>query len=546
MESVTSFFWNEASNTAIINDVLGMDEKYTKDPNKPHPERSLQPNLLVDVDSSTGIISNANLQKVMTDALVEKLMKMALPPTTEMGSTILEQRLEISKERPRLSVPIMSRNFIQTNARLSVPFTMVDEIMNILNWTNPAYTLSIMIFYSLLILKPLPAVFSLPILYILFGIMVPQYLYIHKPESSPYFDFNPTPAQGTPLRKPAKPVPASELSQEFVLNLADLQNHMLLFVQVYDFFAKILNSFAFFTNEMLSAAMFMTLLAIALINALFIDTFIKYIPYKQALLILGWTIILLLHPKYRENILATINSEEIRLRVLTLTNRYEELLNEELKFVEASERKLVAVYEIQKVKEETEWVHVGYSNSNFTLFSDLRINELAIDNYCEIELENIKPPIDWEWVENSRWVLDLDPSEWVESDFVQFVKIDSETKWVYDLNIDGSNGMYRRRMWTNICTRKKELLGENIEVEVVNPLREKKYSQDIHGVSKNSFTGLSKSVQNRSLSHSKRRVSSEDDDIESNLVESSSSNRTIPTSRGDFKALDSLSGILGG
>ncbi|EDO19534.1 hypothetical protein Kpol_1018p66 [Vanderwaltozyma polyspora DSM 70294] len=558
MESVTNFLWSEASKSDLLQDVLGADDTYVKDPNKPSSGGGVSTGGIKSRDDSgidlngVGSLSNAGLQKMMTDALVEKLMKMALPPATEMGSTILEQRIEFSKDRPRLSVPVMSRNFILSNARFGLPFTMVDEVIYIFSWLNPAYTLSILIIYSFIILKPLPSLLSIPIFYILFGVMVPQYLYIHKPETLPYFDSNPTPAQGPPLRKPAVPEPASELSQEFVLNLTDLQNHMLIYVRVYDFFAKILGSFAFFTDEAVSAMAFLILLSFALMNCLFIDTFVNYIPYKHILLFLGWAVMFSFHPINRDRFLGILNSEETRLRVLTVTNKLEELMNNELKTVEASERKLVAVYEIQKLGEKSEWVPIGFSNDSYTLFSTLRINEQKIERRCASHLEEVMPPIDWEWVNNSKWVLDLEPTEWVERNFVQFVEIDSETKWVYDVNIDGNRGSYRRRMWTNLCTRKKEdaVNKDNNEFEVeevVNPLRDDNYSHDLRGVSKKSFTGLSNQLFGKAnSSHNKFDSISSNEGSDAGKVPGTENVRgdSNTSTIGSSKAMSSLNEIL--
>lgn len=458
--------------------------------------------------SSGGFPSTSNIQKMMTDTLVEKIIKMALPPSSKTAVDTIQNRMAAGKERPKLSVQIMSRNFIQMNSRLGVPFMVMDEIIKILNWTNPAYTISIMCIYTFIILRPFQMLSSIPIFYLLFGVMVPQYLYIHKPNPTPYLDNNPTPAQGPPLRKPEVPKPVPELSQEFVLNLTDLQNHMLLYVKFYDFTLFFLQKFAFFTNEAISSFYFVVLLIIATVNFLYMDKLIMLIPIRPVLILFGWCFFIAANPHNREYLLAKLNSEDTRLKTLTLTSNLESKILEHLKLIEGREHRLVIVFEIQKyLPDYKEWRPVGFSDDDYALFSNLRIYQKPIEENSVKSQEDIKPPKDWEWDSNSHWVLDLDPKEWVEDEFIQYVEIDSETKWVYDLNLDGQRGSYRRRMWTNSCVRQK--LDSNIsasldEEEVVNPLREETYRQGVHGVTKGSMSG--------GLTHA-----SDDDDIDDTI-----------------------------
>lgn len=445
-------------------------------------------------------LSSAGIQKLLTDNLVEKVMKMALPPSSDMALKSLTERKQFASGRPGLSVNIMSRNFRQMNARLSQPFAILDEIIKVFSWTNPAYTISIMLIYTHAVMKPLPTLTSLPIFYLLFGVMVPHYFYMHKPDECMYLDGNPTPSQGPPLRKPVIPKPVPELSQEFVLNLTDLQNHMMIYVYVYDFMNEWLSKFAYFTNEKISTAIFLILLVVGLTNVLFLDTLSKYLPIKGVLLTIGWSLIFMLHPKFREWFLSKANSEETRLRVLTLTNRFENIINEHLRYAEIRENKLVSVFEIQQFSEKDRcWVLVGFSNDDYTLFSDLRINQENIADHCTPSLDDVKPPIAWEWVEDEdSWALDLEPIVWVERGFIQYVDIDMGTKWVYDLTLEGKRGGYRRRMWTNVCTRQMDYHYIDINEEEaivaedrINTAKSENHLQGHHRVSRDSMSGSS-------------------------------------------------------
>ena len=140
----------------------------------------------------------------------------------------------------------------------------------------------------------------------------------------------------------------------------------------------------------------------------------------------------MMHPHNREKFFSIVYSEETRLRLLALSNRYDKLVGEQLRYIEAREHRMVAVYEIQKFKHGKGWAPVGYSNDDFTLFSTLRIREEKIEDHCTSLLEEVKPPVDWQWLDDINWALDLNPTEWLEEGLVEYVDTDLGTKWVYD------------------------------------------------------------------------------------------------------------------
>lgn len=534
MESVTSFFWNEGSKNGGSS---AIQEK--RGPTS------------ADNGSSSGsgtAVPGSGMQKMMTDTLIEKIMRMALPPTTEMAMDNLETRIAAAKGRPSLSVQIMSRNFVLMNSRLSLPFTLIDEVNKIFEWSNPAYTVSVVLIYSYIILRPLPTITSIPIFYLLFGVMVPQFLYIHKPNGSPYLEVNPMPADGPPLRKAEVPKPVPELSQEFILNLTDLQNRLMLYVKTYDFIDQILVKFAFFTDEKKSSVAFVLLLSVALVNALFMDFFLTFIPLKAILLALGWSFAIMMHPHNREKFFSTVYSEETRLRLLALSDRYDKLVGEQLRYIEAREHRMVAVYEIQKFKHGKGWAPVGYSNDDFTLFSTLRIREEKIEDHCTSLLEEVKPPVDWQWLDDINWALDLNPTEWLEEGLVEYVDTDLGTKWVYDLNLDGSRGGYRRRMWTNICIRKIECEPDDnddnddeddddlVSTQLTTPTKVEKYSS--HRVTRGSMSGVA-------LPEDDTRPTVKRDSSTLSLSSAVSSNSSTHSNHSEpSKAIDNLRDVL--
>ena len=396
-------------------------------------------------------------QSLLNDKLVEKIIYMALPASNDLATDTIENRVQAGAGRPGLSVPIMSRNFVQMNSRLGAPFMIIDEIIRIFNWTNAAYTLCIMSFYSFLVLKPLPVLVSGPFVYILFGIMSPTYMDIHKPDPHMNLDHNPIPARGPPLKNPQLPGPVPEFSKEFILNLTDLQNHMTLYVMAYDFVSNFLAKFAYFKDENVSSAVFLGLLLFSCINSLAIDSISSLIPWKFIFLCAGWTFVISLHPKIRDTMFNLMYSEETRLRILTKMNHIERIINDKFDSYEPRERREASIFELQRFNaEEKSWELVGYSTDEYALFSESRMKELSTSQIPNVQtLAEVKPPAEWEWLLNVDWTLDLHPTEWVSAGFIQYVDVDNETKWVYDVELNGERGQYRRRRWVKACIRQK-------------------------------------------------------------------------------------------
>ncbi|KAK5962247.1 Pex29p PWA37_000286 [Arxiozyma heterogenica] len=402
----------------------------------------------------------SSIQQMMTDTLVEKIIKMALPPSSMAMKDQIATRMVSAKNRPSLSVQLLSKNFIAMNSRLALPFMIIDSVIDFINWENIPMTLSIMCLYTLCILNPLISLTCGPLCYILFQIMVPHYMNVHLPNPTDsvncLLEVNRSPAQGPPLKDPILPEPVPEFSQEFVMNLQDLQNHVLIYVVAYDFIYFIMKKFVFFINEQMSTAWFIILLGVTIFNYLFIDMIWSLIPIKLLLILLGWSLIILLYPKNRDNFMQKLLSEETRVSWLQITNQYEHKINEQLRFVEARENRVVNIFEIQVYKNEhKEWTSIGYYNDHYTLFSPLRLKEEKIEPLCVKDIDEIEPPRGWSWINDGSWELDLSPEIWVRENFINNVRIDSSTKWVYDKVEDFTevSKWYRRRMWVRNVIR---------------------------------------------------------------------------------------------
>ncbi|ODQ80469.1 hypothetical protein BABINDRAFT_28487, partial [Babjeviella inositovora NRRL Y-12698] len=393
----------------------------------------------------------------LTDKLFERIIAMALPTPSSVSQESIEERIEAQRSRPSLSVPLMSKNFILMNARLSGVFVLIDELIKVLSWRYPTYTLGLLSIYTWLVLNPV-LLLSVPLLYVLFCVLVPNYLVMHQPEALIGM-VNPVPTDGPSLRKPELPTPAPETSREFFLNVTDLQNHMLLYVTGYDFVNGLSNHLLYFRDEALTSCVFVCLLCAVAFNVCLLpwivrrcSSFIVFVV-QWGLIVGGWSFAALCHPKYWERVIEYYYTEDTRLRILTLANQLESHIIAEFWLeAEPAEEREVEVYELQHCNDKSkQWQSFGYTTDAYTNRAVLRSGKQIPTTLSS--LSKVQAPQRWEF-SGASWKLDLSPEGWVQRNVLwPNVIIDQDEKWVYDLGEAGARGLYRRRRWSRVCTR---------------------------------------------------------------------------------------------
>ncbi|CDK27489.1 unnamed protein product [Kuraishia capsulata CBS 1993] len=444
-------------------------------------------------------VPNSSVSSQLTDKVVERLLSMALPPSSgsvDIYEGIME-RIEMQKARPPFSVPLMSKNFIQLNSRLSVPFELIDEVIKVFSWSHPTYTLSVLLIVSHLILRPI-LLLSVPAFYIAFNIMVPAYLKRHPPEKNNDLKNNPVPAYGPSLIDIETPKPVPELSREFYLNITDLQNHMVLYVVAYDMLNYLVVNYCYFKDEPISSFLFLVLTGVGIFTMTFVTTLAPFMTaIKLVSLCLIWSTFVALHTSNRNRLLAYLYSEETRIKLLTITNSLEQKISKEFKYKEEKEVREIEIFELQTLDPESKnWQLVCYSNELYAPNSPTRLNRLPLDG--TLSLRNIKPPLDWRFLptrdiahssstervtaglkenavavvsptassfseasvtsdpktttqsqqqtapvslQTNGWTLDLTPKEWVSANnLLELLDIDDDEKWCYDVVIPYAQG----------------------------------------------------------------------------------------------------------
>ncbi|GMG28891.1 unnamed protein product [Ambrosiozyma monospora] len=421
--------------------------------------------------------TSSSSSNYLTDKLMERIFSMAVPTTTTETGEELQNilfRIEMQKSRPPLSVNVMSKNCILLLSRLSVPFEAIDSIVTIFSWTNPVMTLTFLSFVTLIILK-LVVLLALPFFYICFEVIVPAFIKRH-----PLDPVTGIPTYGPALKKIDLPKPVPEISREFLLNVTDLQNHMVLYIVVWDFAIKWGVRFLYFKDEKITSFIFLSCLgAGCFISCFGTWMFMVCLPLIKLSAVLAlWSFTVMMHPTYRDGLLALLYSEETRLGFVTWTNKLEHKLKQELKLRENKEIKELEIFELQNLNPDTHnWEVVCFTNEIYSVNSHCKLNTLPIAG--TMQLANVKAPVGWAFLDGvdkqmkginkviDGWMLDLRPAEWVRDNFLNdVIEVDDDTKWCYDLHPKletsqigfGKNnkkvrGFFRRRRWVRSCIR---------------------------------------------------------------------------------------------
>ena len=337
------------------------------------------------------------------DKFMERIIAMAIPTTTTSSKRELDRilgRIEMQRSRPQLSMQIMSRNSILLLQRLSIPFETIDMFINFFNWKNPTLTITGMLFLTLCILKPINLL-TFPLFYICFEIIIPAYTVQ-----------NPNTDEGVHGWEDELPKPVNEFTREFLLNVTDLQNHMLLYVNAWDFVNAWCWKLFYFRDEMLTWLIFVSLLALGL----FVETFgtsaiaFCFPMIKLSLVIISWMLIILTHPKNRTQILELFYSEELRLKTMSLLNYYESKVINDIDLTsDEMEIRQIEIFELQYYNDDSKaWQFACFSKDIYPPNSHVRLNSMPIEGTAT--LESIVAPDGWKFV-NASDLLQSSPED---------------------------------------------------------------------------------------------------------------------------------------
>lgn len=442
----------------------------------------------------------------LTDRILEKVLNVIIDTEVE-ASPVLDLRMIVHKDRPPLSVSLMSINSTQMAQKASPIFEIIDFVLYFAGWYNPYFTIGATLILTLLVLNPY-LISALPSFLLINRLMIPSYakLYPLDPSLLSCTDFghNPFLHTGPPLRKYEPPKPVSQFSRDFIMNFTDLQNYLVPYIRLYDALLLWGQHYFLFEDLQLSSMVFMLLLLNGILSMTTLPYVIPFLwrhfPLKCMSLVSIWTLVFSLHPKFKAKLLDFFDTEEARLARLDSTDRVETMLMNLMANETAAKEltKEVEVFELHFLNSDRQWELVGFTSNFYTHNHPQRhLNELVKNHesdqdatsHTELDttdldeasspksptkeehegmafnipkvshISDVKPPKYWKYAE-AKWQIDLEPNGWVDSNYVMdLVIVDTDEKWVYDYvesEIPTDGQVFRRRRWVRQCERDGE------------------------------------------------------------------------------------------
>ncbi|KAL6451198.1 PEX29 Peroxisomal membrane protein PEX29 [Candida maltosa Xu316] len=418
------------------------------------------------------VSSSVSSASYMADKLVEKVISVMVSNEVvdERTSRVLQERIQMQKQRPSLSIALMQTNSNELHRRNSNMYIFMDYVEKFFNWQNAYYTIGMLLIITHMILNPY-LLTVVPLLHFIATTLVPHYMMIYQPDTNynaQYWDVNPIPSD-KPLSSYKVPQPAPLFSKEYFMNLTDTQNFMTLNIKMFDFGVWLTSDYLYFKNEQITSVIYLVCLGLMIGNLYLLPVIVPillnhFIVVKLCLIFNIWATTIILHPTIRGTILEWVYKEDTRLNFQQYMNMFEDKL---AKFLvktptvdqhteepeENNDIKYVEIYELQKMNTKTKiWELVGFTPNFYTTNSVVRrynnaISQIDSDSEDETEqvlnlsrketLAEINPPQNYKFLDSIKWKIDYDINSWVQNNLIQdLVIIDDDEKWAYDVITD--------------------------------------------------------------------------------------------------------------
>ncbi|XBW35579.1 hypothetical protein QEN19_001153 [Hanseniaspora menglaensis] len=435
MEAVSNFFSNSEDHSDSSN-ISSNKKKNVSESSSSKLQEPLKP-----------LSQMAN--QLATEKLIEKLLYMSLPSSSSNGFLSSdgslsdhESLMKANKNKPGLSIQIMSKNFINLNARLSLPFCTIDLIEEFFTWKNPFLTVSLTMVVSFLILNPNKILLVAPFL-IYTQLVTPNFYQKYKPNE--YLISQKNLFSSDQILPVTTIQPEKELSKEFILNITDLQNRMSLYVDVWNMVVDCINSYYLWQDETRT-----TIQTIVLFIGVIVTLMIP-INFKFVLLVGFLSLISIQHPLIKGKVLAKMYSEDTRISLLSTTNSLTSKIANDI---------------ISPDKEKP------MTLKTCTALLKQKKNGMLWETV--VSLDDYSPPINYVFLKDSDWRLILEPSNGNLDDKNNMNE--SYDSWKYL----GTNKTLRERTYARFITR-EVLLESSISKRTINQPKAEGLDNDYDG-----------------------------------------------------------------
>ncbi|ODV94504.1 hypothetical protein PACTADRAFT_35303 [Pachysolen tannophilus NRRL Y-2460] len=483
----------------IVADSLDSDENDSSDPSTPTEE------------SRRSFLNNGDNKKQadhFTDILLDKFISNIIPKNNKS-----KRKLPKNDNKPNFSIRIVAKNFKNLSSRLDILYKLQSGITQIVTWSRPTATLTALVIYTSICCYPY-LILVYPLLAVIYGAIIPNYLYRHPINKSPIipvkkrgqavFDFllvsqkshkankdnnfqSPKPSVNEATDDLLSPVSSErqnsqnqrqaettkEESEEptsskvnstskklkkqmkLLRNMRDLQNMSTDVISTYDQVEDFFYVTAGFEDEKSSTELFFNFLKM-IFCVLFFGAFI---PWRLIFIAVGWSLVIICHPKTMKTIDKVIKLYFPQNTIIPhrlppkLPPRIIE--NKSIILDESPEIREVEIFELEEQGlTPLQWNPYCFTTEIFDPNCELRASQQIPEGSSMIA--EILPPVEnWEFDSEKNWELDKD-NLWVTDREIKDVKISSDDGWVYDIEKreeDGFIGRWRRRRWVRDCYR---------------------------------------------------------------------------------------------
>ncbi|EAZ62814.2 predicted protein [Scheffersomyces stipitis CBS 6054] len=449
------------------------------------------------------------------DKLMDKMLKYTIPDDSP-DKAIFEQKINdpSRSERPNLSIRILLSNFKKLAGKMGMFFELQYGIIHIITWRKPTKTLTALVLYTTICLWP-HLVVTYPLIFLLFGIIVPGYLHRHpmrtpelikvkkrgqslfsflnegagehsiiddllsdsvlgdeglrptfsgSEESSDVLQISPSEViseTSVSTDDSKKPIAKSQLA--LLINMRDLQNLTTDLLNGMDLAEKSWFETFGFKDEHLSTFIFYGVAAATSV-VLFLG---QFIPWRLIFIQSGWAGILLCHPKSKTFLVELSNAKKARA---AKAPQPEEIIESEVKKFEtndiivddAPERRIVEIFELQKKSILHEkWTFYSYSGN---IFDTKKKTRLAGKRPGGVDhLSKVVPPKDWlfDFGFANKWTIDYEPQEFLRQRSLEsknlVIREGEKSGWIYDKDVESQSSdityEFRRRRLYRECLR---------------------------------------------------------------------------------------------
>ncbi|CAH6718619.1 peroxisomal membrane protein Pex28p [[Candida] jaroonii] len=166
-----------AAGTAAAFISLGIDKLNKGDSSFEYTEAELA--AIQDMAGSAAEEESKKSGNHFMDRLLDKMVKHTITEG-EPDAELIEKRINDKdrKNSPSLSIRILISNFKKLSSKMTAFFALQYGLVHIITWKKPTKTLCFLFFYTSICLWP-HLVLAYPLLFLMFGVLIPGYVYRH-------------------------------------------------------------------------------------------------------------------------------------------------------------------------------------------------------------------------------------------------------------------------------------------------------------------------------------------------------------------------------